>query len=401
MTSRRNFLKISSLASASLLMPQFLQGMINPVLGSTGRKLIIIQLSGGNDGLNTVVPYEDDHYYRARGGIGIAPQKIIRLNDYLGLNPEMEAIRHLYDDGQMTILNSVGYPNPNRSHFRAMDIWHTGSNAHEYWDSGWLGRYLDHQCSGCEAPHRIIEVDDTLSLAVKGEKTKGLAVQNPRQLYQATQDPYLKSLEQHATAPPSLPDSELDYLYKTLTETIHSAEYIYEKSNVYRSKITYPSNPLGKRLKMVAELINSGVETSVFYLSLPGFDTHVRQRSIQDRLLRQYSEAISAFQEDLEQNQQWDNTMIMTFSEFGRRVEQNASGGTDHGKANNLFLLGGKLKKPGVFNAPPNLARLDDGDLQWEIDFRQVYATLLEDWMEVSDDSVLKRKFKKLRLIEV
>ncbi len=224
------------------------------------------------------MPYGDDIYYQQRSGIGISPNNVIQLNDYQGFNPALEALRDLYDNGEMTLLNSVGYPNPNRSHFRAMDIWHTGSNANEYWENGWLGRYLDHQCKGADAnPHGVIEIDDTLSLSVKGGKTKGLAVRDPQKLFKATQDPYLQHLHQQHQSANSSADSELHYLYKTMAETMQSAEYVYEKSKIYQSKAEYPANEIGKRLKLVAELICSGVDTTVFYVSLSGFDTHVRQ----------------------------------------------------------------------------------------------------------------------------
>lgn len=382
------------------MLPRFLQAAPFNQQSANGRKLVVIQLSGGNDGLNTIVPYGDDIYYQQRNGIGISPGNVITLNDHQGFNPALESLRNLYDNGEMSLLNSVGYPNPNRSHFRAMDIWHTASNADEYWESGWLGRYLDHQCQGMVAsPHSVIEIDDTLSLSVKGEQTKGLAVRDPRRLYQATQDPYLQHLNQQYQQSAEVDNSELHYLYKTMAETMQSAEYVYEKSKIYQSKAAYPATEIGKRLKLIAELICSGVDTSVFYVSLSGFDTHIRQRNVQDRLLKQYAEAVAAFTDDLRKNDMFDDTIIMTFSEFGRRVSQNASGGTDHGKANNLFLMGGKLQRPGIFNKAPNLTQLDDGDLEWEIDFRQVYATLLDDWLGVEDESILQRKFKKLRLV--
>lgn len=400
MSSRREFLKISALASTATLLPRFLQAGRFNLDKANGRKLVVIQLSGGNDGLNTVVPFGDDIYYQQRAGIGIAPNQLIQLDDHQGFNPALEALRPLYDDGQLSLLNSVGYPNPNRSHFRAMDIWHTGSNADEYWENGWLGRYLDHQCLGQAAsPHSVVEIDDTLSLSVKGKQTKGLAVRDPKRLFQATQAPYLQHLDERYQSSAPSENTELHYLYKTMAETMQSAEYIYEKSKIYQSKAEYPGTELGRRLKLIAELICSGVDTTVFYVSLSGFDTHVRQRSVQDRLLRQYAEAVAAFTKDLQQNQRFDDTMIMTFSEFGRRVSQNASGGTDHGKANNLFLMGGKLQRPGIFNKAPDLSQLDEGDVQWEIDFRQVYATLLDDWLGVADEAILQRKFKKLRLV--
>ena len=260
MTNRRDFLKLSSLASASLLMPQFLQGITSHSLGRPDRKLVVIQQSGGNDGLNTFVPYRNDDYYRARPRLAIAPEAVLRLNDEMGLNPQLGALRELYDQGWLSLVNSVGYPNPDRSHFRSLDIWHTGSNSDEYWDTGWLGRYLDHTCQGSEATHQVVEIDDTLSLAVKGQDKKGLGVRNPKSLYRATQDRWIKELNQHQV---SAPESNLAYMYKTLTETSQSAAYLYEKSRVYESKVEYPTNALARDLKLVAELINSGVETSV------------------------------------------------------------------------------------------------------------------------------------------
>ncbi len=397
MTTRRDFLKLSSLASASLLMPQFLQGLGQASLGRPDRKLVIIQQSGGNDGLNAFVPFRHDPYYRARPQLAVEAQKVLRLSDEVGLNPALAPLRDLYDQGQLSLVHSVGYPNPDRSHFRAMDIWHTGSNSDEYWNTGWLGRYLDHACQGSDAAaHRVIEVDHTLSLAVKGEQVKGLGLRDPRRLFQATQREWNQQLARQA---PSTPNQELAYLYKTLTETQQSAAYVYEKSKVFRSQVDYPQNRLARDLKQVAELICSGVETSVFYVSLSGFDTHVRQRGPHDRLLGGYAESVAAFVRDLQQNDRLGSTRILTFSEFGRRVAENASGGTDHGKANSLTLIGGGLQQPGIYNATPDLDRLDDGDLAHEVDFRQVYATLLRNWLEVDDEAILQRRFKALPLV--
>jgi len=395
-TSRRDFLKTSGFASAAILMPRFLQGLSPLSFRNPDRKLVIIQQSGGNDGLNAYVPFRNDAYYSARPQLAVKSQDVLRLNDEMGLNPAMSALREIYDQGWMSMVNSVGYPNPDRSHFRSMDIWHAGSGSDEHWDTGWLGRYLDHACSGASRPHQVVEIDDTLSLAVKGRETKGLAVRNPKQLYQSTQGEWMQNLQQHAPQPGH---SELDYLYKTLTETTSSAAYLYERSQVYTSKISYPVSSLGRQLKMVAELICSGVETSVFYVSMTGFDTHIRQRGQHDRLLKQYSEAVAAFVKDLSKQGRLSDTAVLTFSEFGRRVKENASGGTDHGKANTLSLIGGSLKTPGVFNAAPDLSRLDDGDVSYEVDFRQVYATLLHDWLGVDDTLILKRSFDRLQLV--
>ena len=397
MSSRRDFLKTTSLASAAFLMPSFLTRLSAQPNGTHGRKLVVIQLSGGNDGLNTIVPFEDDKYYQARPSLGIAKSEVLKLSDYQGMNPAMQALRDIYDQGHMSILNSVGYPNPDRSHFRSMDIWHTGSSAVDHWDTGWLGRYLDHACEGKPEPHKIIEVDGQLSLALKGKSMKGLAINNPKKLKKAMQDPWFQHvLEGHED---SKGTTALDYLYKTMTEPYSSVDYIYEKSKVFKSSQTYPQTPLAKKLKMVAELICSGIETSVFYVSFSGFDTHIRQATAHTRLLTQYSEAVAAFMNDLKTNGQLDHTMVMTFSEFGRRVDQNASGGTDHGKANNLFLMGGKLEKPGIFNEAPDLAKLDQGDVKYQIDVRQDYATLLENWLEADPRKILQADVKQLGLV--
>ena len=397
---RRDFLKLSSLASAASLTPRFLSGLGQYSLSSQGKKLVVIQLSGGNDGLNTIIPFRNDIYYQARPQLAIEASSVLNLTDELGLNPAMSDFKGLFDKGLVTILNQVGYPNPDRSHFRSMDIWHTASNSDEYWNHGWLGRYLDHSCTGCDKSHRVIEVDETLSLAGKGKTAKAMALTNPQRLYKTVQDSYLQELKKgYAHRSTGSGESELDYLYKTLTETVESAAYVYEKSKTFSSSTPYPTHAFGKQLKQVAELIGSGIETQVFYVSLTGFDTHVNQRRTHDRLLGLYSSALSAFVSDLTQMNRLDETLIMTFSEFGRRVQQNASRGTDHGKANSLFLVGGTLRNPGVFNANIDLKQLDEGDVKYSIDFRQVYATVLKDWLGADDQQILQRKFKRLELV--
>lgn len=399
MKSRRDFLKISGLASGALFTPQFLQALGQGGLNTDGKKLIIIQLSGGCDGLNAFVPYRNDLYYNMRPKLAI--QEVLQLNDSIGLNPALKPLQALYDKGQFALINSVGYPNPNRSHFRSMDIWHTGSDANEYLHAGWLGRYLDHSCEGCAEPHKVIEMADTLSLAMKGAQTNGLAIRNPKLLHKATQDPFVKALEQSAvrSRPLTGGNENLDYLYKTLTQTSQSTSYIYEASKVYRSKEIYPGGNFGKSLKMIGELICSGIETDVFYTSLSGFDTHINQKPTQARLFNNYAQSVAALVRDLEKNNRMKDTLILTFSEFGRRVKQNASGGTDHGKANNLWLIGGDLRKPGIYNDVPDLSKLDKGDLQWEVDFRRVYADVLDNWLGADSKGILGRNFEKLGVV--
>lgn len=407
---RRDFLQHSGLAAAgTLLIPSFLkafeaQAMANRQLGlapQSGKVLVVVQLSGGNDGLNTVIPYRNDIYYRERPGIAIPREKVLTLNDEVGLNPALEPLRALYDDGLLTVINNVGYPNPDRSHFRSMDIWHTASNSDQYLNSGWLGRYLDASCSGkaqpgapTVGPHQAIEVDDTLSLAMKGDKLNALAVLDPKKLYNQTRGPLIDALahahdDEHQQAA---------YLYKTLAETTSSAAYLFDKTKTVSPATTYPNHELGNRLRTVSQLIRAGVDTSVYYISLSGFDTHINQPGQQERLLRQYGEAVGTFMRDMKEAGRLQDVLLMTFSEFGRRVKQNASNGTDHGTANNVFLIGGTGNRR-VFNPAPTLTDLDEGDLRYSVDFRSIYATLLHDWLNVDDTAILGRKFDRLGVV--
>ena len=290
----------------------------------TGYKnLVIIQLSGGNDGLNTIVPYGNDIYYQKRSTIAIDKNDIVKLNDMQGLNPSLSALKDIYDQGWMSIINSVGYPNPDRSHFRSMDIWQTGSESNQFLTTGWIGRYLDSNCQTCSKPYTAIEVDDTLSLAMKGAKMKGIAVQDPGKLYQTTREPFFKDLV-HEHSADNLSEDNLGYLYKTMIETYSSAEYIQNTSKTYTVKGQYPATQLGNQLKTVSKFINSGLQTRIYYVSLSGFDTHVRQQDQQARQLKIYGDAVAAFIKDLKQSGKLDDNLVMTFSEFGRRVEQNA-----------------------------------------------------------------------------
>jgi uncharacterized protein (DUF1501 family) len=402
---RRRFLQSSALASTLLLVPKFLHALDRPETGlaamlrdapgGKARRLIVVQLSGGNDGLNTVIPYRNDLYFKARPTLALKEAAgILPLSNDLGLHPKMTGLKGLYDQGQLAVLNAVGYPNPDRSHFRSMDIWQTGSGSEQLLTTGWLGRYLDSSCAGCALPYQALEVDDTLSLALKGKFRKGLAMKNPGKFHQLTQSRYLSRLSQEK--PAATATSELDYLYKTLAETASSAEYLYDKSKVHASTATYPNTELGRNLKTTAELISSGVESRVYYLALSGFDTHVRQHEQQGRLLGELSDGLAALAADLQKSSEWENTLVMVFSEFGRRVTQNASNGTDHGTANNVFLLSGALRKPGLLNAPASLADLDQGDLRYQVDFRSLYASILTDWLGADDKLVLGPGIERL-----
>src|ERR1043166_7200133 len=391
---RRDFIRTGSLATASFMVPKFLKAFERVDKVPPGNKvMVILQLSGGNDGLNTVIPIRNDIYYRERRGLGIEKAKVLSLTDEVGLHPALISLREMFDDGSLGILNNVGYPNPDRSHFRSMDIWQTGSASSEYITTGWVGRYLDAQCHGCDKPTYALEIDDVLSLALKGENSKAIAMKDPKRLFGTSNEKFFRDvLKDHKSGG----EETVDYLYKTMSETLSSANYIFQESKLHPSSAEYPKTELGNGLKTIASLIFSDINTKVYYISLGSFDTHVNQDNQQQRLFTELSDAVKAFAADLKQNNRFNDVLMFTFSEFGRRVSQNASGGTDHGTANNMILIGGALKQRGLINAMPDLADLDEGDLKYKIDFKTVYATVLRNWLDADDTAILGKKYDHL-----
>lgn len=388
--SRRVFLRNTGVITAgSLLVPAFLNASAGASQNS--RRLVVIQLSGGNDGLNTIIPYRNDELIRVRPTLLGKQTNMIKVTDEMALNPGMNDFRSLWDSGDVCIVNQVGYPNSNRSHFRSMDIWQSASDADEYLSSGWLGRYLDSECSN-KTPVGGIEVSNSLSLAMRGDTCKGIPVRNIPQFYKAA-----KKLPPLSGKPDSDAGNPVaDFLNKTIADTRSSAQYLFEKVRTYRSTHTYPNTLLGGELRQVAQLIMSGVEAPVFYVSLSGFDTHSFQQNRHQHLLEIYSESVKVFADHLKSAGEWSNTTILTFSEFGRRLAENASGGTDHGKANTMFVMGGSLKSCGLYNSFPDLVHLDDGDPIHSIDFRQVYATVLDTWLGADSFQVLGNRYDSL-----
>jgi uncharacterized protein (DUF1501 family) len=391
---RREFIQLGSLATASFMVPKFLKAFERVDRVAPGNKvMVILQLSGGNDGLNTVIPIRNDIYYRERPRLGIEKTKALSLTDEVGLHPALIGLKELYDDGSLGILNNVGYPNPDRSHFRSMDIWQTGSGSDQYITTGWVGRYLDAQCHGCDKPTYALEIDDVLSLALKGENAKAIAMKDPQRLFGTSNEKYFKDvLKDHVNSG----EETVDYLYKTMSETLSSANYIFQQSKAHPSTTEYPKTELGNGLKTIASLIFSDINTKVYYISLGSFDTHVNQENQQQRLFTELSDAVKAFSKDLKVNNRFNDVLMFTFSEFGRRVSQNASGGTDHGTANNMFLIGGALKQKGIINAMPDLNDLSEGDLKYKIDFKTVYATVLKNWLDADDTAILGKKYDHL-----
>ncbi len=395
---RKEFIQIGSLATASVMVPKFLKAFEAKQMVPAGNKVVVIlQLSGGNDGLNTVIPVRNDLYYKARPKLGIDRMKALPLTDEVGLHPALKGFKELYDDGSLGIMNSVGYPNPDRSHFRSMDIWHTASQSTDYWTTGWVGRYLDAQCKDCDKPTQAIEIDDVLSLALKGDDLKGIAVKDPRRLFGTANEKFFRDvMKNHKDEAGEQP---VDYLYKTMAETLSSADYIFQKSKMHPTSAEYPKTDLGNSLKTIASLIFSDINTKVYYVSLGSFDTHINQEGQQNRLFTEMNDAVNAFVKDLKQQNRFEDVLLFTFSEFGRRVEQNASGGTDHGTANNMFLVSGGLKQKGILNPLPDLSDLNEGDLKYKVDFKNVYATVLNKWLKADDKTILTKQYEHLNFI--
>lgn len=384
--NRRTFIKRSALVSSFALVPGFLKPLERWAPVADGRRLVVIQLSGGNDWLNTIVPYGDDLYYRYRPHLGLKNEQLVTLDKLTAMNTNLQPLKALYDNGEMAIVNGVGYPNPDRSHFRSMDIWQSASSSEEILHTGWLGRYLD---SNCKNAYMAVETDNLLSLALQGKNLKGMAIKNIKELHRSTHTPFFQDLAV-AAKDATLNETNQGYLYKTLLETQSGIDYLYEKNKIASaSSRDFPDTELGKQLRDIAGLILNGTATRIYYVSLSGFDTHASQLERQNSLLKQYAEAVAAFVAQLKAGNAWDDTLVFTFSEFGRRVEENASRGTDHGTAGNVLLFAKQLTKKGLVNPGPRLDLLDEGDLRYTVDFRSLYKNMLQDWLGADANTII------------
>ncbi len=349
----------------------------------TDRILVVIQLSGGNDGLNTIVPYRDELYAKARPKLGIPSNDVIKLTEELGLHPSLRAIENQFSEDRFSIIQGVGYPSPNRSHFESMDIWHSCHPKKDRSQSGWLGRWITEQTAHPTSDSTAIHIgSDTLPLACQ---ERGVQVPSLASLEQMRLKAKLDSMQDKQSRPGAEPNSKdsgslLDFLSTSTVSALEVSERLDKILAQPDASGDFPKTALGEKLRAVSRLILSGLKTRIYYVTLDGFDTHANQPDVHASLLKQWSEALAAFLSRLKQTGQHDRVLVMTFSEFGRRVSENASLGTDHGAAAPMFLAGPKLPK--IIHGPmPDLSDLEDGDLRFKIDFRSVYASVLEHWM--------------------
>ena len=410
--NRRQFLRFS-LAGSSMValtgaVPNFLcrAAPQTPAANAQGARdtiLVVVQLTGGNDGLNTVIPFNNADYNRLRPTLRI--QNSLRVNDSLGLHPAMTGLHGLLQDNALCIVQGVGYPNPSQSHFRSMDIWHAGSTA-EALTEGWAGKALRHIPAATS--FHLANSNEPAPLALTGAPARVPSItaledfQLRLQASSAADRRRQRDLLDHASQPntphPSPPPQGgrapglLDFVQRTAVQTYASSQRLAQIGREYQPRVTYPTSALANHLKLAAQLIDAGLGARLFYVTLDGFDTHAAQGPVHANLLRDVSDSITAFYRDMAARGQGERILVMTFSEFGRRGHENGSQGTDHGSGAPMLLVGGRVRS-GVVGAHPALTNLVQGNLPHHTDFRQVYATVLDRWLGVPSRQVLGGEF--------
>ncbi|MDQ8193143.1 DUF1501 domain-containing protein [Coraliomargarita sp. SDUM461004] len=363
--------------------------------------LVIIQLAGGNDGLNTVIPFTDDRYYNLRPTLGLK-NGLLHLNDDLALHPSCKDLHKLYNDGKISIVQNVGYPNPNRSHFRSTEIWETASDADTFQREGWLGRYFDNDCAGnpeadnINADPTAIHVGDMIPQSYLSEKSHSLFGMKHRGRFDRGNDPADLAYEKLLQADHI--EGNASYLQHTMMNTLVTERRVEKIIANYKALSSYPGTKLAQSLKRVAALIHADMETRVYFVSQSGYDTHANQLRNQARLLSELSTAMSAFQKDLNAHKKDDQVLTMTFSEFGRRPAENGSGGTDHGTAAPLFVMGSKVNG-GLLGKSPELVSDVKKDLEYSTDFRGVYSSVLDKWLEADSSNILGKQFEPVPFV--
>ena len=432
--TRREFLRRTVLGSSlawtvpaflantfSVLQAEAADSAIQTPTGKDASILVVLQMAGGNDGINTVVPYANDFYHKARPRIGLKAADVLKINDEIGLHGAMKGFKSLYDAGQLSIIQGVGYPNPNRSHFRSTEIWQTASNSDRVEKYGWVGRYFDNACPGADPAVGVV-IGNQLPQSFFAAKPKGIVFNNP-QNYRfmsngaGTEESYKKLNELEMSSP--LPDDNsggsiamlpagmpmtggraVDFISRTALDAQHSSEEVRAIAARVQNQAEYPGSQLGGSLKLVAKLIGGGLPTRIYYVSQGGYDTHTNQLGSQQRLLGDLAESVKAFTDDLRAQGNMGRVLVMTFSEFGRRVSENANGGTDHGAAAPMFIVGNKVKA-GLHGQYPSLAPADlyQGDVKYNVDFRSVYAGVLENWLKTKSAPILGKQFAPLPVV--
>jgi uncharacterized protein (DUF1501 family) len=415
--SRRDFLRAglgsSTLLACGLSVPTFLARTANALAadaatGNPGRVLVVLQLDGGNDGLNTVVPYGDPAYVKHRPQLHLNPNNLHKIDDRVGLHPALTGLSQLLQGGQLAVVQSVGYPNPNRSHFESMRIWHAARRDATADTPGWLARTIDHGLSrpGGDAPALHLS-SNLLPQALYGSQRQVPSLVSLEQFRRRVGVPesagaadQRAALDQVAGLERGEPGGLMQFVQRTAVISYTSSARLEGVLGGKAAPAGYPdNNALAQRFKLIAQLIKAGLGTSIYYTQLGGFDTHANQLGTHFGLLGEVGGALKAFLDDLGKTGDHKRVLVLVFSEFGRRLAENASGGTDHGTAAPVLLLGGAVR-PGLHGPYPNLVDLADGDPKHGVDFRQVYATVLDQWLRCPSEAILGEKFGHLAVLQ-
>lgn len=401
--SRRDFLAASAAASATG-MPVFFERLAQAAPGTDqpGARdtvLVVVQLTGGNDGLNTVIPYRDPEYRRARPNLALRTEPLLKIDDELALHESLVGFSTLLDERELAIVQGVGYPNANRSHFVSMDIWHkaTAAQREVY---GWIGRAAP-LLDGGGAIH-VGAGDGPLALfGTEGHAPTLESIEDYRLKVSADPNDRTKRQAVRRLAAGESGDRNplLNLVRASTLKTYDSAEQIQAAASRYDTPVAYPQTPLGQRLKLIAQFIDAGLPERVYYATLDGFDTHARQAPTHARLLQTMGDAVAAFQQDLRHQGHARRVLTMTFSEFGRRVKENGSQGTDHGAASQMFFVG-EAVQAGAVGKHPSLTELDRGDLKHHTDFRRLYATVLDQWLGVPSEKILDKHYEPVGFLK-
>lgn len=401
--SRRDLFRVGGLIAIGLTTPRWLSSIakadvIRHAKGAKAPKdtvLVVCQLSGGNDGLNTVVPWANKTYYELRPQLAIGEDKVLKLTNDVGFHPAMSALADLYKAGKVAIIQNVGYPRPNRSHFKSMEIWQSASPETNI-KYGWLGRHFDHQMNtGPLNPVVALGLSTDKPHALSGKNASIPCFASLTDIQSMVGDPDAERMLRQIQGPDAPVGSTARVVQQANKAALDAMAQLSKQLAGFTPKQTYANDPFGNGFRQIAHLIATSPQTRVIYFSAGGFDTHARQAESHERLLTGFSNAVSAFQKEMEGLGKDKNVIVLVFSEFGRRCYENASAGTDHGAAGPMFLIGSSVKG-GLHGPLPDLANLQDGDLKFSIDFREVYATTLDGWMGGDSEVVLGQKFNKV-----
>jgi len=397
-TRRREFLKASAAGAAVLT----LGGTAPHPLWAAARQnrsdriLVVIELQGGNDGLNTVVPFADDLYRKLRPKLAIQKDSVLNIADGLGFHGSLRGFADLLETGQLAIVQGVGYDGPNRSHFESMDIWHTCQRKEETRIDGWLGRFLEHKSDAAGSDPSALHLGgDKQPFALMSRTVRTPSIRSLEQFrLQGAEDmEFRKAVQDLSALRRDAGNDLLDFVQSSTSSAIAASERLSNTQDTGTSSVVWPQSGLASQLQTVARLIRTGLQTSVYYVTLSGFDTHSQQPDLHSVLLRQLGDSVKALLAEVKEMGQSDRVAVMCFSEFGRRVQENASDGTDHGTAGPMFLAGAGIRS-GLTGSHPKLTDLADGDLRHHTDFRQVYAAVIEKWFGTSSEGILKKAYK-------